>query len=120
MPRAAELAEVLRALLRRAERDQVAEPLVDWEERHPLAVALGPERGVQQLGGEAGGEEVAVVHQGVVHSRGREVGGQLRLPHPLGEPEPPGAHPEPALHRLRHPMDLLHPVGARQRARIGS
>ena len=112
---AAELAQVVGGLLRRAERNEVAEPLVDGEERHPLAVALGPERGVQLLGGEAGDEEVAVVDQRVAHAGVGQVGGELRLPDPLGEPEPARVDAEAAAHRLVHPVDLLDPVGAGQR-----
>ena len=107
--------QVVRRLLRRTERNQVAEPLVDREERDPLAVALGPERGVELLGGEAGDEEVPVVDQGVANAGVGEVGGKLRLPDPLGEPESPGVDTEAPAHRLVHPVDLFDPVLARQR-----
>ena len=108
--RAAELAQVVRGLLRRAEGDQIAEPLVDREERDPLAVALGPERRVELLGGEAGDQEVPVVHQRVAHAGVGQVGGELRLPDPLGEPEAARVDAEAAAHRLVHPADLLDPV----------
>ena len=112
------LAQVVGGFLRRPERDEVAQPLVDGKQRHALAVALGPERRVQLLGGEAGDEEVAIVDQRVADAGVGEVGGELGLPHPLGQPEARGVHPEPAAHGLAHPADLLHPVarGAATRA----
>ena len=66
-----------------------------------LPVALGPERGVQLLGGEAGDEEVAVVHQGVSHAGVREVGGELGLPDTLGEPQRRARPPRSAAAPLR-------------------
>ncbi len=111
----AEGAQVLRRLLGRPKGDQVAEPLVDGEERQPAPVTLGPERRVKPLALESGGEEMAVVHQRVADAGLREVRGQLGLPHPLGEPEAAGIHPEAALHGLVHPADLLDPVGSGNR-----
>ena len=71
----AELAQVASRLLRRPKRDEVAQPLVDREKRHPFTVALGPEGGVQLLAGEAGDEKVAVVHQCVANAGVCQVGG---------------------------------------------
>ena len=58
---------------------------------------------------------MAVIHQRVAHARIGQIGRQLGLPDPLGEPEPAGFHPEAALDRLVHPADLLHPVRPGQR-----
>ncbi len=78
----AQLPQIVRGFLRRPERNEVLQPLVDGKERHALAVALGPERGVKLLGLEAGGEKVPVVHQGVPDSGrgqiGRESGSHTR------------------------------------------
>jgi hypothetical protein len=69
---------------------------------------------VELLGGEAGDEEVPVIHQRVADAGVGQVGGQLRLPHPLGEPEAARVHAEAAVHGLVHPADLLDPVRPRQ------
>jgi len=114
MTGSAELAQVASRLLRRPKRDEVAQPLIDWEKRHPLTVALGPERGVQLLAGEAGDEKVTVVHQCVANPGVCQVGGQLRFPHPFGEPEAARVGTKAAADGLMHPLDLFDPVDAGQ------
>ena len=69
---------------------------------------------MEPLGGEAGDQEVAVVDQRVPDPGVGQVGGELRLPHALGEPEPACVHAEAIAHRLVQPVDLLHPVLAGQ------
>jgi hypothetical protein len=115
VPCTPELAQVVRGLLRRPERNEVAKPLVDREQGHSLPVTLGPERSVKPLGGKPGHQEVAVVHHGIADIRGSEIGRQLGLPNPLGEPEPVGIHPESQVDSLTHPLDLLDPVGPGKR-----
>jgi hypothetical protein len=68
---------------------------------------------------EPRGEEVPVVHQRVADARLGQVGGELGLPHPLGEPEAARVHPEAVLHGLMHPAYLLHPIAAGQRSQHG-
>ena len=70
---------------------------------------------MELLGGEPGHQEVAIVHQRVAHAGVRQVGGELGLPDPLGEPEARRIHAEARADRLVQPLDLLDPVLARER-----
>ena len=80
-----------------------------------LAVALGAPRHVQLLTLESGDEKVAIVHQHVADAGVGEIGGELGLPHALGQPETGGADAETRLERIAHPVDLLDAIVARQR-----
>ena len=70
---------------------------------------------MELLGAEAGGEEVAIVHEDVANARVGEVGGEIGLPDALGEPEAGGLDAEPRADGLPHPLDLLHPVAPGER-----
>jgi hypothetical protein len=111
--------EILGRLFGRPERDEIAQPFVDGEERDPLAVGFGPVGHVEPLLGKAAHEEMAVVDQGVFHTGLREVGGELGLPDPLGQPEPGRFDPEAAPESLLHPADLIQAIPARQRGEHG-
>jgi hypothetical protein len=114
VPRATKLPQICSRFLGRAKRDQVAESLVDGKQRHPFAVALGPVRGVQLVAGEAGDQKVPVIYQCISNAGGCQVCGQLRLPHPLGKPQPLGVHSKPGANGIVHPLDLLDSVCPRQ------
>jgi hypothetical protein len=62
---------------------------------------------------------MAVVHQRVAYSGIGQIGRQLRLPNPLGKPEPPGVYPEAVTYGFVHPLDLLHPIGTGERRQHG-
>src|SRR5215216_2993530 len=116
---AAELTQVVRGLLRRAEGDQVAQALIDGKQRNTFTVALRPERSMQLLRREPGDQEMTVVDQRVAHTRSCQIGRKLRFPDALGEPEAASIYAEAAANRLVHPLDLLDPVGAGQRGKHG-
>src|SRR5581483_12385733 len=59
--------------------------------------------------------EVVVVDRDVLHPRGDEVGGERRLPDALREPEPARPHAEALLDPIGHHLDLIDPIGARDR-----
>ena len=111
----AELPQVGRGFFRRAKRNQVAQPLVDGEQSHAVSVGLGVMRAVQLLVAETTDQEMAVIDERVFDAGGGEIGGELRLPHTLSEPQSGRLDAEAALQVVAHPPDLLQPVGAGQR-----
>ena len=112
MALSAELFEVGRGFFRRAEGDQVAEPLVDREQPDALAVGFRMVWAVQLVVTKAAGQEMTVIDERVFDAGRREIGGQFRLPHALGEPQPGRLDAEAALQVFAHPPDLLEPIGA--------
>ena len=64
---------------------------------------------------EAAHEKMTVVEHHVAHTGVGQVSRQIRLPHPLREPQPRRLDPEAALNRLAHPRHLLDPIGGDER-----
>ena len=64
---------------------------------------------------EAAHEKMTVVEHHVAHTGVGQVGRQIRLPHPLREPQPRRLDSEAALDRLAHPRHLLDPIGGDER-----
>src|SRR2546428_8933029 len=115
MPLGAQLPQKGCSLLRWPERNQVAQSLVDREQTDPAAVGLGQMRTVQLLVPKSADQEMPVVDERVFHAGVGEIGRQLRLPDPLGEPQSGRRHPEAPLEVLAHAADLLEAVGAGER-----
>ena len=111
----AELPQVGRRLFGRAEGNQVAEPLIDRQQAHAMAVRLRVMGPVQLLVPESTDEEMAIIHEGIFDTCVREIRGQLRLPHSLRKPQAGRLHTEAPLQVLAHAADLLEPIGAGQR-----
>ena len=111
----AQLPEIRRRFFRRAEGDQVAEPLVDREQPDAVAVGFGVVGTMQLVVAKAAHQKMAVIDEGVFDAGRREIGCQLRLPHPLREPQAGRLDAETALQVCVHSPDLLQPVGAGQR-----
>src|SRR5204863_8929051 len=111
----AELSQVRRSFLRRPEGNQIAESLVDCEEADPVTIGLGVMGTVQLVVAKPADEKMAVVDEGIRDAGCREIGGELRLPHALGEPQSGRVRAEALLQVLAHPADLLQPVLSRQR-----
>src|SRR5256886_9003235 len=64
---------------------------------------------------ESAHQEVPVVHEQIPHARIGQVGGQIGLPHPLGEPQAGRLDAEAAPDRFTHPADLLESIRTHQR-----
>ena len=64
---------------------------------------------------ESADQEVAVIHERIFDARFGQIRGQLRLPHPLREPQPAGVDAEATLQVFAHATDLFEPVGAGER-----
>jgi len=83
----------------------------------PLSVR---KRRVQPVPLESAHQKVAVVYQEIPHTGIRQVGGQIGLPHPLGEPQAGRLDAEAAPDRLPHPGDLVERSGRVSDASTGS
>ena len=70
---------------------------------------------VQLVVAEPADEEMAVVHERVGDAGRREVGGELRLPDALGEPQSGRIRAEALLQVVAHPADLLQAIFSWQR-----
>src|SRR5213079_2204157 len=110
-----QLTEVGADLRRRPEGNEIAEPLVDRKQPDALAAALGQERRMQPVPLESTHQEVPVVLEQIPHAGIGQVGGQIGLPHPLGEPQAGRFDAEAASDRFAHPADLLESIRTRQR-----
>ena len=110
----AQLAEVGGRLFGWAEGNQVAQSFIDGEEPDALAVRLGVVRAMQLVGAKSAHEEMSIVDEGVFHTGVGEIGGDLGLPHALGEPQSRRGRAEAPLEILAHAADLLEAVGAGQ------
>src|SRR3989454_7412952 len=80
-----------------------------------LAAALGQKRRMQPVPLESTHEKVAVVPEQIPYPRIGQVGGQIGLPHPLGEPQAGRLHAATAPDRFTHPAHLLESIRTRQR-----
>ena len=63
---------------------------------------------------ESGDQEMPIIDQHVADAGVGQVGGELRFPDPLREPEAAGIYPEAGPQPLVHPPDLLDAVAAGQ------
>ncbi len=106
--------EIPDALRRIRERHEVAQPLVDREDRDRRSLLLGEVVAAQRLRIEAGEREVRVVHQDELHPGLAQDARELRLPDPLGQPHAPRGHPEARLDELGQGLDLPDLVPVRQ------
>src|SRR2546427_12205693 len=70
---------------------------------------------VQLFVAEPADEKMAVVDEGVGDAGCREVGGKLRLPDALGEPQSGRIRAEALLQVVAHPADLLQAIFSWQR-----
>src|SRR5688572_17828491 len=105
------VAHVRRNLARGPKRNQVSKTLVDREDVNALAVAFSAPWNVQLLTLKSANQKMPVIHQHVPDARVSEIGGELRLPYALGEPESAGGDAQAGLDRLPHPDDLLDAIG---------
>src|SRR6266571_1764244 len=110
-----QLTEVGADLRRRPEGNEIAEPLIDRKQPDALAAALGQERRMEPVPLEAAHEKMPVVHEQIPYARIGQVGGQIGLPHPLGEPQAGRLDAEAAPDRFTHPADLLESIRTHQR-----
>src|SRR5688572_25396072 len=116
MARCTKVAHVLGNLTRQPKWNQISKTLVDREHVHALPVAFGAPRNVQLLALKSADEKMPVIHENVPDACVSEIGGKLRFPYPLGEPESAGGDAKAGLDSLAHPDDLFDAIGARKRS----
>ena len=98
--------QVLERLIHVGERDQVAQRLADRENSEAGALLVRQVVPAQGIGVQPGEGEVAVVDEHVLDPGLAQHARKVRLPDPLGEPHPAGAHAEVRLEERRQPLDL--------------
>jgi len=104
------LGQILDRLLRRAEGDQVAEPLAAWEHRKHAAFVLGQQMAGQLIVGQPGRFEVEVVQHGVFDAGVNQVAGERLLPNALGRPEAADRRAQPVLQPTGVAANLTNPI----------
>ena len=92
---------------------QVAQRLEPGDDFYSGAKVFGDVVAVQLRRLKTGCKKMDVVHQRIGYARSGQCGGQLRLPHALGQPRPPRAYPESLFDKIRQAQDLLLPVFGR-------
>ena len=103
-------AEVRDDVLDGPEGDAVAETLLGAVDDDAVALVVRGVAAPVALGGDGGGAEVGVVHDGVRVAGLGQGGGHVRFPDPLGQPGADGPPPEERLHLVGHARQLAHAV----------